>query len=1275
MDGTGGGGAPMYGTARLRGGSSAPLPPPRAAGLLSADGTAAAREVRARLLAFATRGSGGRGAVESKQGDGGDESRTLVRNTIGDDVAGRVGSAETRADSLRSTPVDRLDGLATQLDSSVALPGQTARTVGQALGAEDGGRASRTPAAGAAGDVSSGPSSPFFTPIDGSQRTGGDGGPRVDGAGGRGFGGARVGSPGFPLLGTSLHGRNASSSSYADARRLLDSGLSSDEDGENAGGNPHSLLPLPPLSPSDGGSGGRVTTPRGDSFDRTCPFSGLGCPYVTKVGMESNAVGAFNTHFRLCPILGQISRRTVGSEGWMAKHDDCARCAGQRGLLWCRWCVTVGKSKRASEFRSKHSTCGGSIQAALEGTSRGAATQEDGVDDERDEHHPDVSGNVSNSAGAGSEPGAVQAAPQASGAASAEVGGGADVGDRSSQNRKAKGATTGAAATSGKPRAPRNSSAARAPRKGETQNDSFAAQVRICLDAIADSKRLGAQNGGAAGGGGAAELKGCDDRALGALRCIYGLCARRSKRRGNSTVLRLNGAWASADGDSPSGGAGGARGRDSATSATPPGAREGAAAAAAADGGGRGGAPALILSGGAVALGGEEASSPGGAALGNGEGVGNASPGGGPAARAAGETQPGSTFSQPTGVKAMMRISRLLGNGVNPVSIGKAARYLDGIEAKWSPVDAATVATLRRLFPTEGVWTWWNNDGRACTRSEIHDVAFTEETVESYLTSRSDTTAPGRSGLAFAELKRVWRSLAVADKGALCALLEVIGNGHLPDSMAQTRRELLGLRGIAFPKEGGCGLRPIGVGEVLLSLVCGIMWRASKDALTELAGGNLALGGFAGTEIATHVVTAALAADPTTIAIAIDVENAFGTVARASIARELVGAIRGGDEKAMRLVPVLRLFGWLYGKEGLAMEFVNPSTGYDAVINIVEGVPQGNQLSQAFFAVALAVAQKELVRRLPRDTLLALPTFADDQFPLVRTAHQVRAVLEAMVPALAEVGLALGVKKTRVYRPARDDADHEALCSVCDEFGIPYRDLPAEERGIMVVGTPIGTQAYTRSKLDGLVGKARRLITRLEDVLKVEGAAGVGESEKSNLQGAFAVLRLCVQSKLAYLGRTVDPEMFCPYAERLDSAVFEAALRLVGIKPGDSTMVSGTSTAALERKRQLLYDQLHLPMAMGGGGFRELGGLSANAAYLASFAAASSAIRSLLRDAALAPIAGGGEEVLNGGSMRQWPRLHASASRAWLGCRMPRAKAQPMRWTMGRPALATSRAR
>jgi hypothetical protein len=427
-------------------------------------------------------------------------------------------------------------------------------------------------------------------------------------------------------------------------------------------------------------------------------------------------------------------------------------------------------------------------------------------------------------------------------------------------------------------------------------------------------------------------------------------------------------------------------------------------------------------------------------------------------------------------------------------------------------------------------------------------------------------------GSAFAELR---------------AVIDIIVSGALPHVP-----ELLDCRLIAVQKPGGRGIRPIAIGEALYRLAGLCAMRACPNAGCDLAPLQLGVGVSGGSPAVGHAVRAYLAANPDCVLVQVDAVNAFNSVDRSP----LLAAVH-------RRYPGLFAFA-CYAYRSASRLFVDGAPAGTPPVLSERGVRQGDPCGGLFFAATVQGGLEQLCRAHPS----VLPAAYLDDSSLLGTPEAVIAAFPAFCDLSADVGLAVSRPKSGVYSPTAQAAAHTAAA-----LGLAHHT-----DGVVVVGTPIGTDAFVTAHVSARADALRASVDLL---------LGTPVS----VQDKLLLLRCSLQHRPAHLLRVVPWHLQRDAIGRAERLVAAAVFRLAGHPP------------PLDAAGALLGDgaswrQVTLPLRHGGLDIRATTEREANAGYLAAAALTERIMRSGPRQ--LRPLSGP-----HGGAFTAlWHDLHTAGT-------------------------------
>ena len=518
-------------------------------------------------------------------------------------------------------------------------------------------------------------------------------------------------------------------------------------------------------------------------------------------------------------------------------------------------------------------------------------------------------------------------------------------------------------------------------------------------------------------------------------------------------------------------------------------------------------------------------------------------------------------------------------NGLD-LGIAKASRQLQNAGPRPVVDDSMVQSKIAPLFPapvdgdvtpTELERAW------RLVQSRNNDVVYTIEAVRVGINSKRSDSAPGMSGLCARVIKQCWHRSSSDQKTHLCSLLDILGNGHVPRTWQRFLYEMHLLKGVALPKPKSDSVRPIGIAEILSNIANTILTKARRPTFMEVCGGNLAIGVRGGQEAMANATRAALKADPSLVAVNLDVRNAFGTASRRILLKELCDRI---DDGVLDLIPVLRNTPAMMGS-GMSIAFRHTDGGAASIIAFLTGLFQGGPLCAPLCAIVMNALRlryrQRLVDALGKEAAEKIIdfSFADDTNIIVTVEH-LEATLKIITDAIAEGTAGCNMPKTVLYRPRRGDTDHYILCEIADRLGIQtpdkirYADLPSDRQGITTCGASIGTLEYERRCLQERLEKATGLVDKVLSVVKEAALSERRLPVERSRQAAVLVIRLCAQSRLTYFSRVHDPAVFEPLGRKLDSYVQKAICEILRIRSTDIGLVTAEGPAAEDLKRKIL---------------------------------------------------------------------------------------------------------
>ena len=497
--------------------------------------------------------------------------------------------------------------------------------------------------------------------------------------------------------------------------------------------------------------------------------------------------------------------------------------------------------------------------------------------------------------------------------------------------------------------------------------------------------------------------------------------------------------------------------------------------------------------------------------------------------------------------------NRLVIRAAQDGQYGKASKIL-GSKGIASPSEAAAQAEMQRLHPFSPPPTIPDEECPPPT-------SFSEDDVLSAIRSFPEGTAPGPSGFRPAILKDAIscpnRRQAASTLSAVTKLVNLVAAGKMSRDVAPY---FCGAHLHALHKENVNSLRPIAVGETFRRLVAKCLaFKLSPQASSFLEPHQLGVKTRGGCEAIIHGAQAILSDSSLhandKFVLQVDFRNAFNTMDRDVMLSEV-----------RKNLPGLSAFAeWCYGDHSI-LQFG------DTTIASASGPQQGDPLGMLLFAIGHHPIVKRIQDEVP--SLAMHAWYADDGTFIGRLMEIIKAfeIVKEMSPSM---GLDVSMLKSTYWR-----------CPEIRTYTIPPRHLAIPENiedGFVLLGAPIGSQAFTQNKF-------MQKVKEIETTLSQLGSLDDSQVEFSLLRSCFGI------SKFGFLLRTCDPSCNANAFASFDDVQCQALSHLIG------------SSISTSDPRWILAS---LPVSLGGVGLRSAA-LHAPAAFVASNSQCASLVERLV---------------------------------------------------------------
>jgi len=387
--------------------------------------------------------------------------------------------------------------------------------------------------------------------------------------------------------------------------------------------------------------------------------------------------------------------------------------------------------------------------------------------------------------------------------------------------------------------------------------------------------------------------------------------------------------------------------------------------------------------------------------------------------------------------------------------------------------------------------------------------------------------------------------VALDDEAAINDLAEIAQSmavADLPDSIASAYR----LCKLTAMRKGSNKIRGLNAADPFKRLVSRSLAKQFADEFRVATSPyNFGLSEHSGTESIIHYLRARVEQDEELCITKVDGIGAFDHILRSV----MLGKLRTLPN-AHKLLP------YVVASYGSPSTYV--WTDAESVIHDIhqgEGGEQGDALMPALFALGLHDALHHITQQLrPGEEIMA---YLDDVY-IVCKPDRVKEIYDLVaIDIRTHTGIALNEGKTECWSPGGGPPPPNVnlLNGPSPAPPVWKSNLPPEQNGLEILGSPIGCQAYIDRILADKLAEEDRLFDKLDHI--------------DDLQIGWLLLFYCASPRANYILRTVPPTACAEYTRHRDTRIREVLANIFQLAPeilSDSAII----------------DQIHLPVKLGG---------------------------------------------------------------------------------------------
>lgn len=201
---------------------------------------------------------------------------------------------------------------------------------------------------------------------------------------------------------------------------------------------------------------------------------------------------------------------------------------------------------------------------------------------------------------------------------------------------------------------------------------------------------------------------------------------------------------------------------------------------------------------------------------------------------------------------------------------------------------------------------------------------------------------------------------------------------------------------------------------------------------------------------------------------------------------------------------------------------------------MVRGTVQGNSLSPLWFNIAQDFVLKQFYKEITDKVKLI--SFHDDHY-LLGPIEDVLPAFDKLIQKLKIVGLEVNISKSQIFSFGNiDKAFHQKI----NEKKLKLATI---DEGILVVGTPIGSDKFMMKFMDNKIKELENKMKKLSDHFRFPNLI-----YSSRVQTLYTLLRLCIPQSIIYFLRTIPPYINDKYTKQLDLFMYNFLIKILDVE-------------------------------------------------------------------------------------------------------------------------------